>query len=77
MLTKKEIRELIKKKKAIKLDIGCGEWKQKDFIGIDNRDIKGVDIVHDFESYPYPLPKECAGVIMARGVVEHNVGQFE
>ena len=33
---------------GIQLDIGCGSNKQKGFVGMDKRDIAGVDIVHDF-----------------------------
>ncbi len=56
---------------GIRLDIGCGENKQKGFVGMDKRDLKGVDIVHDLEKFPYPLEDESCLVIMGSHIVEH------
>lgn len=55
----------------IKLDIGCADKKGKDFIGIDYRNFPGVDIVHDLEKFPWPIPNECCSFIIASHVVEH------
>ena len=57
--------------KNLKIDLGCGEKKQPGFIGIDIRPLKGVDIVYDLEEFPYPLPNECASIIVASHLVEH------
>jgi len=43
----------------IKLDVGCGQYKADGYIGIDKRDIDGVDIVHDICKFPWPLPDNC------------------
>ena len=57
---------------GIKLDVGCGFNKQDGYVGLDIRPIEGVvDIVHDAETAPYPLPDECCGVILASHLVEH------
>jgi len=56
---------------GIKLDIGCGANKQAGFVGIDLRDLLSVDIVHDVESYPWPLPDECVSFAVASHLVEH------
>lgn len=56
---------------GIRLDIGCGAGKQTGWFGIDMQPLPGVDCVHDLESYPWPLPDECALVAMASHVVEH------
>lgn len=56
---------------GIKLDIGCGANKQPDFVGLDIRALPGVDIVHDVESFPWPLPDRCANLAVASHLVEH------
>lgn len=68
----KSVLELLKKNnKGIQLDIGCGGNKQKGFVGMDIRAIDGVDIVHDVEQTPYPLPNECCSVVLASHIIEH------
>lgn len=56
---------------GIKLDIGCGGNKQPGFVGMDIRPLPGVDIVHDMERTPWPLPDKCANLLVASHVVEH------
>lgn len=56
---------------GIKLDLGCGQNKQQGFVGIDIEAHKGVDIVHDLELFPYPLPDECASFAVCSHLVEH------
>jgi len=69
----KKIQELLKKKnQGIKLDLGCGENKQgPDWVGMDFRKVKGVDIVHNLTKFPFPLPNDCASIIVASHVLEH------
>jgi len=55
----------------IHLDLGCGFNKAKNRIGMDNRKIEGVDIVHDLEVIPYPLDNDCCLSIRCSQVVEH------
>ncbi len=55
----------------IKLDIGCGPAKQQGFVGMDVRDVKGVDIVHDAEIFPYPLDDNSCDMISMSHVIEH------
>jgi len=67
-----EISELLKEKSGIRLDIGCGENKQDGgFVGMDSRELSGVDIVHDVEKFPWPLPDECVLMAVASHLVEH------
>ncbi len=63
---------------GIKLDIGCGENKAgDDFVGLDIRPGKGVDIVQDIELFPWALPDECVSFAIANHVVEHiNPAKF-
>lgn len=65
------VDELLQQKSGIRLDIGCGENKQAGFVGIDKRALDGVDIVHDVEVIPWPLPNECVIVAMCSHLVEH------
>lgn len=66
------IDELLEKnKQGIKLDVGCGSNKQPGYVGMDKRVVEGVNIVHDIENIPYPLPDDCCSVILASHLVEH------
>jgi len=56
---------------GINLDVGCGESKHPGFVGIDRRDLPGVDIVHDVEKFPWPIPSGCALNVVASHIVEH------
>ena len=58
-------------RKGIMLDIGCGANKQKNFTGMDKRELPGVDIVHDLEVFPYPLEDESCLTIVGSHIVEH------
>ncbi len=56
---------------GIRLDIGCGANKQPGYAGIDIRPLPNVDIVHDVELQPWPLPDECVLQAVCHHVVEH------
>jgi SAM-dependent methyltransferase len=62
----------------VKLDIACGGHKQgPDWIGIDIQAFPGVDIVHDIETYPWPLPDACVDVAVGSHIAEHiNPAKF-
>jgi len=63
---------LLSEKGGIQLDIGCGGNKQgPDWVGIDLRDLPGVDIVHNVLSFPWPLPDESAVRAVCSHLVEH------
>ncbi len=55
----------------IRLDIGCGFNKQPGFIGIDKRDITGVDIVHDIEVIPWPIDDNACAIAVMSHLIEH------
>lgn len=65
------IDELLKQNSGIRLDIGCGANRQPGFVGLDIRPLDNVDIVHDIEVFPWPLPDECVVMAMASHLVEH------
>lgn len=70
--TKDEVEAVIKTKQGVKIDLGCGENKHgEDFIGVDFRKMKGVDVVWDLEVFPFPFPNECASLVVASHVLEH------
>lgn len=70
-MTSSSVDDIIAAHSGIRLDIGCGANKQDGFVGLDIRDLEGVDIVHDFENIPWPIPAESVLVAMASHVVEH------
>jgi len=53
------------------LDIGCGNHKVRGAIGLDSVKIKGVDVVHDLNKFPYPFKKNSFDIIYANQVLEH------
>ena len=65
------IKELAKQYGGIRLDIGCGANKQAGWVGMDWQELPGVDIIHDVEDYPWPLPDESVLVAFASHLVEH------
>ena len=66
-----QINKLLGEHSGIRLDIGCGENKQPGFVGMDARALSGVDIVHNVEDSPWPLPDECVLVAVSNHLVEH------
>ncbi len=62
----------------IKLDIACGRNKQgPEWLGIDYQQFPGVDIQHDIESYPWPLPDSCVDIAVGSHIAEHiNPAKF-
>ena len=53
------------------LDLGCGENKIPDAIGLDNVAIPNVDVVHDLMTFPYPFDSQQFDKIYLRHVIEH------
>jgi SAM-dependent methyltransferase len=65
------IEKILKDKGGVKLDIGCGASKQPGFVGIDYHQYGDVDVVHNIEETPWPLPDECAIQAVSSHVLEH------
>ena len=53
------------------LDLGCGQNKRQDAIGIDRVALPGVDVVHDLNAYPYPFADNSFDEIYATHIIEH------
>lgn len=65
--------------KLKKLDLGCGNNKQPGCIGIDRLNLKGVNIVHDLDKYPYPIKDNTFDQVVAYNCLEHindNISLF-
>ena len=58
-------------RKASKLNIGCGPDVKKDYVNLDILHMKGVDVVHDLNKYPYPFKDEEFEEILCSSVLEH------
>ena len=61
----------LEKRKGFCLDIGCGQNKQPQFLGMDKRKLPGVDIVHDLEKFPWPLENESCLTVVGHHIAEH------
>ena len=61
----------MKLKQKIMLDLGCGANCNKGYVGMDIRDLPGVQIVHDIESFPWPLEDDSCAVIVCSHLIEH------
>jgi SAM-dependent methyltransferase len=59
------------KGEILKLDIGCGDNKMDDHIGMDNVDCPCVDVLHDMTNFPWPFPKETFTLLSSHHVLEH------
>jgi SAM-dependent methyltransferase len=68
---KAEIQALLDKNQGIHLDIGGGEHPQQGFVNMDKRELPTVDIVHDLEVLPWPLPDECCLNVVGSHIWEH------
>ncbi len=62
----------------MKLEIGCGRSKAPGYVGLDRAALPGVDIVHEIEKFPWPMPNSSGPIpdssvtdIRAHHVLEH------
>lgn len=53
------------------LDIGCGTRKLHGSVGLDLLPLPGVDIVHNLDHMPWPLPDKQFRWVRAMDVLEH------
>jgi SAM-dependent methyltransferase len=67
----KKYHKLFEKAKGIKLDIGCGIFKQKGCLGMDIVRHPNVDIVHDVQKFPWPIPDNICSWILMSHLWEH------
>jgi SAM-dependent methyltransferase len=67
----KNIKDILKEKQGIRLDIGGGDSPNPGFVNIDILPLPKVDIVWDLETFPWPLPDESVLTATASHVLEH------
>ena len=61
-----------KDKASVRIDLGCGENKMPGAIGVDFRQMRGVDVVQDLSLYPWRnIPSEVADVVTSSHLLEH------
>src|SRR3990172_1445653 len=65
------VKRLPIKKAQFVLDVGCGEHKQPNSIGMDRRKVDGVDVIHDCEILPWPFATNTFTRILMSHVMEH------
>ena len=54
-----------------KLNLGCGSDIKQGFVNLDSAKLPGVDIVHDLEKLPLPLPSDAFEEVLCQDVLEH------
>jgi len=54
-----------------KLDFGCGQKKEPGSIGLDGFASSDVDVVHDFNTFPYPFEDNTFDEIICNSSLEH------
>lgn len=54
-----------------KLNLGCGRDIKKGYINLDKSKIKGVDVVHDLDRYPWPFKDNYFEEVYGQDVIEH------
>ncbi|HXU13634.1 MAG TPA: methyltransferase domain-containing protein [Terriglobales bacterium] len=57
--------------KRMVLDVGCGNNKIPDAIGMDCVALPGVDVIHDLSSFPYPFNADSIDAFHINHVLEH------
>lgn len=62
---------LFRRAALVRLDVGCGQTKQKGFIGIDRVRLPSTDIVHDITKFPWPVPSNVCSQIVMSHLWEH------
>lgn len=53
------------------LDVGCGQNKYPQSIGIDSNPRSHADVIHDLGVVPYPFPADEFDQVVCRHVIEH------
>lgn len=64
-------KKLFERRAGIRLDVGCGIFKQKGFVGLDIVKHPCVDIRHDIQKFPWPVPDNVCLQILMSHIWEH------
>jgi SAM-dependent methyltransferase len=71
MKISKKVRDLLRLKPHVNINLGCGENIMPGFINIDIRPYPGVDLIMDVEKYPWKLPSDSVDLVVVSQLVEH------
>lgn len=55
----------------MRLNLGAGSDIRDGWVNVDIADMPGVDVVHDLDTFPWPLGDEQASEILALDIFEH------
>ena len=55
----------------MRLNLGGGELVHPDFINIDKRPLPSVNILHDLEVFPWPVPDASCEILRVDHLLEH------
>lgn len=69
--SKKTVKDLLKLKNHVNVNLGAGESLISGFINVDIVPKPGIDIVCDLEKYPWPFPSGSVNLLVASQLVEH------
>lgn len=53
------------------LNLGCGAERMEDAVNVDSAKLPSVDLVHDLNTVPWPLPADRFERIFATDLIEH------
>lgn len=65
----REIERICGGKRVV--DLGCGQNKFPNSLGVDYAGNAHADVQHDLDVYPYPLAESSCDVVLLRNVIEH------
>ena len=54
-----------------KLNFACGKDIRKGYVNADILKLKGVDVVHNFDKYPYPFKNNEFEEVICNSILEH------
>lgn len=63
--------------KIRKLNLGCGKDIKKGYVNLDKSKLKGVDVAHDIDKYPWPFPSNYFDEVYGQDVIEHVSDLFK
>lgn len=72
-MAKKSNLKIVETKEGPKLDLGCGKAKREGFLGVDQYQIAGVDLVADLRK-PWPWETDSIPEVHCSHFVEHLSG---
>ena len=55
----------------MKLNIGCGRDTKDGYVNLDRVKLKGVNVTHNLDSYPYPFKNNTFKEVLCYSILEH------